>query len=121
MQSLHNQEKTTMPGHKLLTFVHSITSDRSTQSMQTLHNEEAVTNSQPIPQTLSNWNFLVRQLNGLCQALVSFLEVSQELKVTWKRDRRGYTYFEVYDPMTEKHHRFDSEQNVRIWLDRARH
>jgi hypothetical protein len=109
-----------MQGYKLLAFVQAIKPNRSTQSMQTLHNEEAVTNSQPISQTTSNWKFLVQQLNGLCQALVSFLEVSQEPKVTWKRDRRDYTYFEVYDPMTEKHHRFDSEQNVRIWLDRSR-
>jgi hypothetical protein len=109
---------TTMQGHKLLTFVQSIKSDRSTQSIQTLYNEEAVTNSQAISQTTSNWKFLVQQLNGLCQALVDFLEGSQEPKIIWKRDRRGYTYFEVYDPMTEKHHRFDSEQNVRIWLDR---
>lgn len=89
--------------------------------MQTLDNEEAATNSRPISQTTSNWKFLVQQLSGLCQALVSFLAGSQEPKVTYKRDRQGYTYFEVYDPMTEKHHRFDSEQNVRIWVDQSRH
>ncbi|NJR55466.1 MAG: hypothetical protein HC768_13400 [Acaryochloris sp. CRU_2_0] len=89
--------------------------------MQTLYNEEAATDSQPISQTTSNWSFLVQQLNKLSQVLVSFLEGSQEPKVTWKRDRRGYTYFEAYDPMTGKHHHFDSEQSVRIWLDRSRY
>lgn len=109
-----------MQGHKLLACVQFIQSSRNTQSMRTSHNE-AATSSQPISQTISSWKFLVQQLSGLCQALVSFSEGSQEPKVTWKRDRRGYTYFEVYDPMTEKHHRFDSEQNVRIWLERSRY
>lgn len=77
--------------------------------------------SQPLLQTSFDWKFIIQQSDRLWQSLLKLSKTSQEPKVIWKRDRRGYSYFEVYDPMTQKHYRFDSEQSVRIWLDRVRY
>ncbi|NJL20859.1 MAG: hypothetical protein HC895_08660 [Leptolyngbyaceae cyanobacterium SM1_3_5] len=66
------------------------------------------------------WKFLANQFDRLWQAFVRFAETTQEPKVTWRRDRWGRSYLEIYDFSTKKHYRFDSEQDARIWLDRDR-
>ncbi|WAL61583.1 hypothetical protein [Thermocoleostomius sinensis] len=33
-------------------------------------------------------------------------------------DRAGFTYWQVYDPQTDRSQQFDSETEVRQWLDR---
>lgn len=60
---------------------------------------------------------LVKQFDRLCQAFVRSVRTTQEPQITWMRDRQGHSYFKIYDPLTEKHHYADSEQEVRIWLD----
>jgi hypothetical protein len=70
-----------------------------------------------LSQTSLGWTLFVKQLDRLWQFLTEFARISQGLKVTWKRDRRGRMYLEIYDFSTEKHYRFDSEQDARIWID----
>ena len=42
---------------------------------------------------------------------------SWEPRIVTKRDREGNTFFSAYDPVTQAHHRFTSERELRIWLD----
>ena len=41
-----------------------------------------------------------------------------EPQVSLQRDRFGATIWRVFDPMTEQTVYFDSEEAVRVWLDR---
>lgn len=49
--------------------------------------------------------------------LLAFVTGSMEVQVEQRRDRQGQPYWAVYDPQTSQHHRFDTEQEVRIWID----
>ncbi len=98
--------------------------------MQPLHSDNTVTKSSKLTlgqsdrtifQTSLNWEFLVKQLKGLGQALVRFSEFSQEPKITRRRDRQDQLSFEIYDPITEQHYYFDSRQEVLVWLDQVRY
>jgi hypothetical protein len=51
--------------------------------------------------------------NLLSQALCS----DREPKVYHRRDRRGHSYLEVYDPTSSQTHQFDTTQEVRVWLE----
>jgi hypothetical protein len=114
-----------MQGHKLLAFVQAIKSNRSTQSMQTLHNENAAMKNHKLASVQSceplAKSSLIRRgsvrFSRFWQSLVKFAETTQETKVTWMRDRQGHSYFKIYDPLTEQHHYADSEQEVQIWLE----
>lgn len=66
------------------------------------------------------WKALAGKLDRLWQSFTYFAEV-KELRITQKRDRQGELYFEIYDFSSGKYHRFDSEQDVRIWIDRTRY
>ncbi|BAU15407.1 hypothetical protein LEP3755_59650 [Leptolyngbya sp. NIES-3755] len=43
--------------------------------------------------------------------------VSSEPRVWQRRDRSGQTYWQVYDPETNRSARLSSEQEVRQWLE----
>jgi hypothetical protein len=112
-----------MKAHQLFTLI------QLNKSGRTRHSEDTVTKNRklafaqlrkPLPQTPLNWVFLIKQCDRLYQFFVHFAETSQEPKVTWKRDRQGRSYFQIYDPFTEKYYYFDSKQNALIWLDRDR-
>jgi hypothetical protein len=118
-----------MKAHQLFNLIQSTKLGRNNRLMQSRHTEEIVTKSRrlalvqlrkPFPQTPLNWAFLLKQCDRLCQFFVHFAETSQEPKVSWKRDRQGRSYFQIYDPFTEKYHCFDSEQNALIWLEQGR-
>ncbi|MDB9528202.1 hypothetical protein PN498_19575 [Oscillatoria sp. CS-180] len=79
-----------------------------------------------LEQTLKNRRFRplrkrvdVRHLLGqLGQALLNFFVGSQEPRIIAKRDRNGYFLnYEVYDPVSRSRYVFDSEQELRVWLD----
>lgn len=42
---------------------------------------------------------------------------SQEPRIYRKHDRNGNLYFQVYNPSTNSLTRYNSEQEVRVWLD----
>lgn len=50
-------------------------------------------------------------------ALLNYFAGSQEPRITAKQDEAGQLYYAVYDPVGRTHYRFDSEQEVRVWLD----
>jgi hypothetical protein len=56
------------------------------------------------------WN---RFWNVLGHLLVDPTEPS----ITRKCDRFGHDTFQVYDPKTQKHGEFSSEQEIRVWLE----
>lgn len=118
-----------MKAHKLLTLIQSSKPGRNNRSMQPLYSEDTVAKSrrlasaqlrEPLSKTSLNRDFLVKQYDRLYQLFLRFAVVSQEPKVTWKRDRQGRSHFQIYNPSTEKYHYFDSEQDALIWLDRDR-
>ena len=48
----------------------------------------------------------------------SKLNVYAEPKVWEKKDRYGNTYYRVYDPQRDRYLEFNSEEEVRWWLDK---
>lgn len=58
--------------------------------------------------------------SGLAAIARSLLQSSYGLaepSIRMRRDRQGKPYFTAYDPFSQTHHRFTSEQDVRIWLE----
>lgn len=51
----------------------------------------------------------------------SLLVKKSELQVDLKRNRRGNLYWRVYDRHTNKAYIFDSERNVRVWIENQYH
>jgi hypothetical protein len=74
-----------------------------------------------LSQTSSVWRAIATKLAQLQTFFVHITKTSQDLEVTWRCNLHGQAYIEIYDPSTEKHHRFDSEQDAMIWLDRDRY
>ena len=60
---------------------------------------------------------LSRGIRHLSGRLISALTTAHEPKVHKIRTRDGQTLFDAYDPVTNKHIRAVSEENVRIWLE----
>lgn len=56
--------------------------------------------------------------NRIWQLLATHLRGSTDLKVTWKNNRQGKRYLQVYDLTTATRHYFESEQEARIWLEK---
>ena len=73
---------------------------------------EPMQDSRPaaVPESQSRW-----QRWG--QTLVNYFAGSQDPRITTRQDDEGRLYYEVYDPVVRSHYRFDSEQEVRVWLD----
>lgn len=63
-------------------------------------------NSIKLPDLEQLWNFVLEILTR-----------SPEPKIYEKHDRNGKLYFQVYDPITHQSSTFNTEQEVRIWLD----
>ena len=56
-------------------------------------------------------------LKQLWNSILDALTRSSEPKIYQKRGYNGNLYFEVYDPIAHQTSTFNSEQEVRIWLD----
>lgn len=56
-------------------------------------------------------------LKPLLTKFLNFMTGNESIQIVQRRDRYGDTYWDAYDPATHSHHRFDTEQEVRIWLD----
>lgn len=58
------------------------------------------------------------RLSRLGQNVLRYFVGSQEPRITAQRDRGGYILnYKVYDPVSQSHYTFDSEQELRVWLD----
>lgn len=55
---------------------------------------------------------------GLLYAIGDWLLSGDRPHIEEKRDRNGNLYFKVYDPCSQNPYIFDSESEVRAWLDR---
>ncbi len=49
--------------------------------------------------------------------LIELFSPSSELRIFTGRDRHDNTYYRVYDVSTQDFHRFESEDEVRVWLE----
>ena len=56
-------------------------------------------------------------LGELAQRLVNLLSGDREPKVYHRRDRQGYSYLEVYDPVSGKTHTFKTTHEAGVWLE----
>ncbi|MBE9180002.1 hypothetical protein IQ268_15640 [Oculatella sp. LEGE 06141] len=76
----------------------------------------------PFPALPGYWNAVVKKLKQtqFWHGLVQTCTIPSELQVSWKNNLRGQSYLEVFDPLTQKHHRFGSEQDALIWIERQR-
>lgn len=61
--------------------------------------------------------YLAFALKQFGERLVRFVSGSHEVQVWQGRDRRGNTYWRVYDPVTKASDSFSSVNEVRIWLE----
>ncbi|MBE9108195.1 hypothetical protein IQ273_02010 [Nodosilinea sp. LEGE 07298] len=62
------------------------------------------------------WNFR-QAVHRIWHGVIELFTPSSELKIFTGRDRYGNTYYRVYDVLTQGFHRFESEDEVRIWLE----
>lgn len=79
---------------------------------------ERLTPSRCGTQTSKLVRFRVKEWMGEWgSAIVRFLLRGGEPTIAQKRDCAGNLYYKVYDPVTQQHYTFDSELEVRIWLE----
>jgi predicted 3-demethylubiquinone-9 3-methyltransferase (glyoxalase superfamily) len=76
---------------------------------------------EPLSQPSLIRRIFIKQFDRLWQTLFRSIKTTKEPQVTWVRDRQGHSYFKIYNPLTQKQHYADSEQEVRVWLERSRH
>lgn len=65
------------------------------------------------------WQRVVKFFNvsGLLHRTATFLRAPAEPQIYKRHDRRGKVYFRLYDPRTDQHRVFSSEEDLRIWFD----
>ena len=63
------------------------------------------------------WGAAKKHLGTGASRLLAYLCGSTDLSVTVKRDGQGHTVFVAYDPVSQQHHTFSSEQELRVWVD----
>ncbi len=73
--------------------------------------------AKPVAPARPSWAGVKTHLGQWGQHLVRALASSQEPQILQKRDRQGQSYFQVYDPVSQSHHRFATEADLRTWLD----
>jgi hypothetical protein len=67
-----------------------------------------------------SWQKSVKRpsLKGFWESLISRFVFGSEPRIDRMRDRNGNLYFHVYDPTTRQSRVFDSEHELRVWLDK---
>lgn len=56
-------------------------------------------------------------LHRIWDSLVNSLANNSDPKITQRWDKRGNSYYQVYDPTTGITGTFGSEQEIRFWLE----
>jgi len=56
-------------------------------------------------------------VRSLLRQILNFLAGKESIQIQQRCDRSGSLYWVVYDPHLRNHLRFDSEQEVRVWLE----
>lgn len=63
------------------------------------------------------WARLRAWLKPLGRSLLAYLCGSSEPQITTRQDASGNPCFSAYDPVSQQHYTFATEQELRIWLD----
>jgi hypothetical protein len=72
----------------------------------------------PRPQTVAQaWGQAQPHLRRLGRFLLAYFSGSTEPRIAVRCDRQGHRQFVVYDPVDQQRHCFDSEPELRTWLD----
>jgi YD repeat-containing protein len=64
---------------------------------------------------------LITWLSKIGNLFVSSLEKSEEIRIRQRVDRNGQVWWYAYNPRTKRSGVFDSESEVRAWLERQYH
>ncbi len=94
--------------------VHPSTSPQTALSLSNLATEKTALKPSKLRQF---WTELL-SLKGIRAWLENGLIRGNEPKICQKCDRDGHAYFQVYDRATDQWHHFNSEAEVRAWLER---
>jgi hypothetical protein len=57
------------------------------------------------------------RLRQILHGLMNAITISSEPRITEKHDRCGNTYYQMYNPVDQTSSTFNSEAEVRAWLD----
>lgn len=57
-----------------------------------------------------------RWLRAVGQWLVNTLAEGDQLRI-WTKETKQGTYWFVHNPIDGRHHRFDSEESLRMWIE----
>lgn len=57
------------------------------------------------------------RLDRITRFLTNVLIDHAELKVNWQHNRQGNSSLEIFDPLTQKRHYFQSEQDALVWIE----
>ena len=60
---------------------------------------------------------IAKKLNDLGDCLLNF-DTYSEPQIWERKDRYGNIYYRIYDPKSDRHFYFNSEDEVRWWLDK---
>ncbi|SKB15845.1 hypothetical protein PL11201_80155 [Planktothrix sp. PCC 11201] len=61
---------------------------------------------------------ILHRLQSITAIFVNALASPTEPKIWQKKDAKGNRIWQIYDPVTGHKARFDTEQEVRIWLEK---
>ena len=72
-----------------------------------------------IPSGPALWKRVAQLLHvpGLLERAANWLVGPVEPQIYKRQDRRGQTYYRLYDPKTDQRRMFSTEEEMRIWLD----
>lgn len=59
---------------------------------------------------------MAKQLAALGQWLLTILTEGDRLQITQRAIKNGQVW-EVYDPSSQRHRQFESEESLRVWLE----
>ncbi|HEY9866448.1 MAG TPA: hypothetical protein V6D21_19910 [Candidatus Obscuribacterales bacterium] len=86
-------------------------------SLATLHTSLTVLPSYQ-DKGLSLGQNILHRLQSITAIFVNALASQTEPKIWQKKDAEGNIIWQTYDPVTGDQARFDTEQEVRIWLEK---
>jgi hypothetical protein len=71
----------------------------------------------PSTATMPTWKKLTRAAEHWMNRTVAYFAGQGAPRIQERRDRTGALVFKVYDPISDRSYRFNSEAEVRIWLE----
>lgn len=73
---------------------------------------------QPPLQTNKVFSSLTTWLSKIAELFFSSFEKSEEIRIWQRVDRNGQIWWYAYNPRTKRSSVFDSESEVRVWLEK---